>query len=159
MQIKKVLFLDIDGVLNSDIFFRSLNDDEAEWKCIDENAVKLLAQIKESTDCYFVMISSWRNGWRSLRRYKMYRYAYDLLKSYGIKFNKKYSLMPNYGYGQRLNEIQDFIYEHNVERWVTLDDQFYADPGLIHINGRIGLTQENVNEAIERLNGENNGNK
>ena len=149
---EKVLFLDIDGVLNSDRFFRSLDDKEASWKEIDEEAVKLLQQIKEATDCKVVMISSWRNGWNELRRYKMYRYARKVMKEHGFVFDKWYSLMPNYGYGRRLDEIKDFIYNNKVERWVTLDDKWYEDPGLIHVNSRIGLTQENVDEAIKRLN-------
>ena len=58
----KVLFLDIDGVLNSSKFFDSLNDEDASWKEIDEEAVKMLQRIKEETDCKVVMTSSWRNG-------------------------------------------------------------------------------------------------
>ena len=150
----KVLFLDIDGVLNSSKFFDSLNDEEASWKEIDEEAVKILQRIKEETDCKIVMTSSWRNGWNELRRYKMYRYARKVMKDHGFIFDKWYSLLPGYDYGGRAEAIAEFIYDNEVKNYVILDDQDMLAPYLILTNGAVGLTEEDADKAIAILNKE-----
>ena len=70
----KVLFLDIDGVLNSDNFFSSKYHD---WLKLsrgehgtlhDPRACVLLGKIKKITNCKIVMSSSWRGFYFSKRK-------------------------------------------------------------------------------------------
>ena len=62
----KVLFLDIDGVLNSDSFFNSdyykkLRQSKGEQGCMhDPRKIALLSEIVKKTHCKVVMSSSWR---------------------------------------------------------------------------------------------------
>jgi hypothetical protein len=62
----KVLFLDIDGVLNSDEFFSSKYHDRLllsrgeHGTLHDPRACALLGKIKKATNCKIVMSSSWR---------------------------------------------------------------------------------------------------
>jgi hypothetical protein len=154
MNFDKIVFLDIDGVLNHDGYFAHVTPDAVEWDNIDEEKVKLLKEIQSATGCDFVMSSSWRNGWISLRKYKMYKHAYEMFKKYGIDFDDDLARLPNYGYGQRAKEIQDYVYDHNVKHYVVLDDQFVNDLNLVHVKGSVGLEEEDVNKAIEILNKE-----
>ena len=63
----KVLFLDIDGVLNSDSFFNSdyykkLRQSKGEHGCMhDPRKIALLSEIVKKTHCKIVMSSSWRH--------------------------------------------------------------------------------------------------
>ena len=84
----------------------------------------------------------------------MYEYAYEMFKKYGIDFDDDLARLPNYGYGQRAEEIQDYVYDHKVKHYVVLDDQFVNDPNLVHVKGSVGLEEEDVNKAIEILNKE-----
>jgi len=152
MNFKKIVFLDIDGVLNHDGFFAKVPDNEAEWKCIDEEKVKLLKDIHDATGCDYVLSSSWRNGWKTLRKYKMYNYAYKIFKKYGIDFDGEFGLLPNYGYGRRGDEIYDYIKEHNVEKYAILDDQYVDLPNLVRVNGSKGIELSDVEKIIEILN-------
>ena len=62
----KVLFIDIDGVLNSDAFFSSKYHDRLllsrgeHGTLHDPRACALLGKIKKATNCKIVMSSSWR---------------------------------------------------------------------------------------------------
>lgn len=154
MNFDKIVFLDIDGVLNHDGYFAHVKPEAVEWDNIDEEKVKLLKDIQSATGCDFVMSSSWRNGWISLRKYKMYEYAYEIFKKYDLDFDDDLARLPNYGYGQRAEEIQDYVYDHKVKHYVILDDQFVNNPNLVHVKGSVGLEEEDVNKAIEILNKE-----
>jgi len=154
MNFDKIVFLDIDGVLNSSEYFANVKPEAVEWDNIDESKVQLLKEIQNDTGCDFVMSSSWRNGWLKLRKYKMYKHAYKMFKKYGIDFDDDLARLPNYGYGQRAEEIQDYVYHHKVKHYVVLDDQFVNDLNLVHVKGSVGLEEEDVNKAIEILNKE-----
>lgn len=154
MNFDKIVFLDIDGVLNHDGYFAHVKPEAVEWDNIDEEKVKLLKDIQSATGCDFVLSFSWRNGWISLRKYKMYKYAYEIFKKYDLDFDDDLARLPNYGYGQRAEEIQDYVYDHKVKHYVVLDDQFVNDPNLVHVKGSVGLEEEDVNKAIEILNKE-----
>ena len=49
------IFLDVDGVLNSEIYLSSHLDDDA---VLDENAIKLLAELVNKTDAKVILSSS-----------------------------------------------------------------------------------------------------
>jgi histidinol phosphatase-like enzyme len=71
----KVIFLDIDGVLNSEEFLKK-NKNEA----IDRNNVSILKKIIDKTGAFIVMSSAWR-----------------------LWFDDK--MMPKEGYSQCLHDI------------------------------------------------------
>ena len=57
----KVIFLDVDGVLNSMSYYEQVTDIFEE--AIDQANVHELAKIVEATDAKIVLTSSWRGGW------------------------------------------------------------------------------------------------
>lgn len=62
----KVLFLDIDGVLNSETYFQSdyckkRNRADERLSMFDDRKVKLLSKTQKSTNCTIVMSSTWKS--------------------------------------------------------------------------------------------------
>ncbi len=56
----KVLFLDIDGVLNSDLWNDSHREEISDGTLIDEGKIKLLAGLVKETDSEIILHSGWR---------------------------------------------------------------------------------------------------
>ena len=58
----KVIFLDIDGVLNSEEYYESFPDGEF-IPPIDPVCVERLKRIVDRTGAKLILSSSWRGGW------------------------------------------------------------------------------------------------
>lgn len=56
----KVIFLDVDGVLNSQDLFERCGE---ELVPIDEENIRYLKEIVDATGAQIVLSSSWRYGW------------------------------------------------------------------------------------------------
>ena len=56
----KVIFLDVDGVLNSQQLFEKCEDDQL--ISVDEDNIKNLKTIVDATGAMIVLSSSWRYG-------------------------------------------------------------------------------------------------
>lgn len=128
----KVIFLDIDGVLNSDFWIKNHKKEIREGILIDEDKVKLLKQIILKTNAVVVLHSGWRfwfdNNLKSIR--KESKNLLDILEKYDIeiyditpdfsteevKWTKKFSLV-------KAKEILYWLKEHKgVEKWLVIDD-------------------------------------
>lgn len=174
----KVLFLDIDGVLNSqnwfgyrlycskhDIYdrvlnFVDINDEYINHKLsmIDDRAIVNLNRIIEETGCKVVLSSSWRSSRKSVNDLTQY-----ILKIKGFKY-ELYDVTPrlwNDEFGtQRGEEIQMWMdkesEKNKIESFVILDDDTDILPeqmkNFIHIDGQVGLIDKDVVTAIKILN-------
>ena len=174
----KVLFLDIDGVLNSDNWFGyrlyciknnmynrvlnfiDTNDENTEHKLtmIDDRAIANLNRIVEETGCKVVLSSSWRSSGESENVFTQY-----ILKLKGFKY-ELYDVTPRLWdkeFGtQRGEEIQLWMNKesekHEIESYVILDDDSDMLPeqmnNFIHVDSNIGLTYKDVCKAIKILN-------
>ena len=174
----KVLFLDIDGVLNSEnwfgyrlyciknnmfnevINFVNTNDERIKYKLsmIDDRAIANLNRIIEETGCKVVLSSSWRSSRKSVNDLTQY-----ILKIKGFKY-ELYSVTPRIQreeFGtQRGEEIQMWMdkesEKHKIESFVILDDDSDMLPeqmnNFIHIDGQVGLIDKDVVTAIKILN-------
>lgn len=150
----KVIFLDLDGVLNSYEYcykIKDLNIEGIESE-IDVEKVKLLKRAKEAVNATVVLISSWRYT-------KKAQELKELLAKYEI-ITDSTPFMNN----ERGKEIKQWLAEHkNVEDFVILDDEIFPSydeelmKKLIKMsdeNGRglgEGLQEKDVNQIIERL--------
>ena len=152
----KVIFLDVDGVLNC-ISSKS--------KCgafvgVDGKRVKLLRQIVEETGAVIVLSSTWKDGWERVD--KEYQdssadYLDRKLKREMLRiFDKTRDEGENRGEG-----ILRWMKNREIEKFIILDDNDYdfAEQGLspYHIktefyNENGGLSDEHVTLAIEKLN-------
>ena len=58
----KIIFLDIDGVLNSDIYYRKVDRSVKDWTRFDPKAVELINKLIDEFSAKIVVSSTWRFG-------------------------------------------------------------------------------------------------
>lgn len=150
----KVIFLDIDGVLNSQDFIIAthlkgiLPDDK-----IDSAAVARLNQITDETGAIIVVSSTWRLHylWR-----KNTEGLKSLLKEEGITGTILGVTPDHQRYRGRGGEIQDWM-DHcgqSIESFIIIDDSDDMDhllPRLIRTGFQRGLQDEHIEAAISML--------
>jgi hypothetical protein len=142
----KLIFLDIDGVMNHRNFFERSRLHELQEFC--PVAVRNLREIIKRTGAYIVLSSTWRLG-LSVIDIRLLFSHYDL-DQYIIG---KTPLMEDQIRG---NEIKQLLSEVNakVESFVILDDDSDMGellPYLIHCKDYSGLSDERREEAIKIL--------
>jgi len=173
----KVIFLDIDGVLNSQKWHKSeahikihkcmirrgnlgkLSYEVFNASMIDPDALKLLQELVDNTNADIVISSTWRKGGR-LENIK------SLFKGLGFTGNIVGATpVLSEDYCCRGNEIKKWIidnikYEDRDKfKYVILDDDSdmlfqQAQHNFIHIDGRVGLTDRDRYFAVIKLNRE-----
>lgn len=150
----KVIFLDIDGVLNSDEYFdkiEKLNIQGIQSE-IDVEKIKLLKRALDETGAKVVLSSSWRYT-RKVQNLK------ELLANFEI-----YTESTPYIHGKRGLEIKQWLLDNpEVEDFVILDDEIFESydeellKKLIKIsNGNgynfgEGLLPKDIDKIIEKL--------
>lgn len=150
----KVIFLDIDGVLNSDEYLDKVKNSDIQGieRDIDVEKVKLLKRAIDETGARVVLSSSWRYT-------RNVRYLKELLANYEIRVDSTPYIQDIRGL-----EIKKWLSENQgVEDFIILDDEIFDsfDEELIkklvkvsNGNGRSlgeGLLPKDVDEIIERL--------
>ncbi len=155
----KVIFLDIDGVLNSPVYNAKRNSNALSF--IDETRLPLIKEIVDETAAKIVLSSTWRQHWDKNKQ---------LCDEYGLhidKVFKKYELnvfdkTPELGFfSSRRDEINRWLNDtsEKIESFVIIDDYGYdwgelsdyfvkTDPYL-----HSGLEEDDALRAIEILNG------
>ena len=152
------LFLDIDGVLNSDEYIdkvKKLSIEGIESE-IDVNKIKLLKRVVEETGAVVVLTSSWRYT-RKAQDLK------DLLSRYEIYVDSTPFINNKRGL-----EIKKWLEDNpNVENYVILDDEIfdsYDEELMDHLikissgngyNFGEGLLLQDVDKIIDRLRNKN----
>lgn len=150
----KILFLDIDGVCNSEETFRK------DGKChfpIDPYMAFLVGKIQLDTGCKVVLSSSWRHHPESVEH--VHRRIVNIYDTTGSE-----PLDPTRPSGvencQRGREIKAWIdsQKYKVDRYAILDDD--SDmlpeqlPNFFKTSWKTGLTEEIAKKVIEHLNNE-----
>lgn len=162
----KVIFLDIDGVLNSDDFFASNHDEvkqfykdnkydlnnaqlliKRQMMDIDFERLDILKKVIIVTNSQVVITSSWK-------QLKIFPYIVDELIEFGI---------PIIGYTidngiDRGSGIKRYLMENSVDEYVIIDDDIFDDYDEEIINKLVktsfyngGLKEEHAKELIKRL--------
>lgn len=150
----KVIFLDIDGVLNSDEYFDKIKDMNIKGieNDVDVNKIVLLKKSIDETGAKVVLTSSWRYK-RKAQELK------QLLLNYGILVD-----CTPYIYNERGIEIKKYLEEHrDVQDFVIIDDEMFDsyDENLIKklikisntngINFGDGLQPKHIQQIIQKL--------
>lgn len=142
----KVLFLDVDGVLNN---FKLIGDHGFDY--IDEDMVCLLSSIVSATDAKIVLSSYWRLKQTdremvgsALGRFNMH--IMDVTPSISIHM-------------ARHSEISSWLsFNKEVETYAILDDNEDAGIGMEHsffqTDGDVGITNYIASKVICHLKGE-----
>jgi hypothetical protein len=136
---KKLLFLDFDGVLH-----RTFSSEELLF-----NKLGLLVDILQEKPCSIVIASSWRFH-HDLTRLKSYLQPISML-IIGTTGDPYVGRFPRY------NEIKDYLNKHNpFADWRALDDSFLefprSCPELILCDGKTGFTETQKNTLSFWLN-------
>lgn len=150
----KVIFIDFDGVLNTEKYVRSC----AEFGLIiDPSKMVLLKQIIDATDAKIVLSTSWREHWDVETQYcdNIGAEINNIFEQYSLHIFGKTQILNC----SRENEIAAWLKSKpQVTNFVVIDDRF-LDSELIRghfvkTSGYSkGLDEVSVNKAIEILNG------
>ena len=134
----KVIFLDIDGVLNSEMYEASRTENSTDGY-IDMSRLKLLADIINATDAKIVLSSSWRLDWDKSSELcgEDGEYINHCLAKYGLAVMDKTPFISFFT--ERRMEILTWLSNHrsDVESFVVLDD---ITGGWDELSGRVVIT-------------------
>lgn len=149
----RVVFLDIDGVLNSDRYDRVR--DMTALSNIDETRLPLLKEIVGATGALIVLTSSWRGHWdeNPAKRDESGQYIDGLFEKYGLKIYGKTGAAA----GGRAEEIKVWLSGRPVSAFAIIDDYPFGwgdlTPFLVKTNPHsgFGLEKEHVQTAVALL--------
>lgn len=134
----KVIFLDIDGVLNT-------NSDRE----ISDDKLKLLSELVSKTGADVVLSSSWRYGWNQPKLNQPGTRIYilkQLLKNNDIVIKDTIGLDLT-----KSIQIKNYLNTNMISNYVVLDDEPIDIVNLVQINGDVGLTQFDCQKAFQLL--------
>lgn len=151
----KVIFLDVDGVLN---FMKTEARAPSGTLGIASAPVKQLRNIVKETGAFIVLTSTWKDDWEFDEEQCKPDglYLVRKLKREGLHIlDKTHDKVDDRGHG-----IQDWLKRHpGTDHWVVLDDDVFRDyeecgimPHLVQTSiGADGLNAELAAKAIEIL--------
>ena len=134
----RVIFLDIDGVLNT-------NSDRE----ISNDKLKLLSELVSKTGADVVLSSSWRYGWNKPELNKPGTRIYglkQLLKDNDIVIKETIGLDLT-----KSIQIKNYINTNMISNYVVLDDELIDTGNLVQTNGDIGLTHFDCQKVAQLL--------
>ena len=161
-----IIFLDFDGVLNSECFFLKRMRNMQELKMIDVNSldeddehvkyllcqidlynIDLLKEVIDETNSKIVVISSWK-------RLSCFKKVSKHLINLGLPIiDVTIDNGSNRGKG-----IKDYLNTHNVSNYVVIDDEVFEDYDEELLSHLVktkfydsGFVPENADEAIKLL--------
>ena len=147
----KVIFLDFDGVINSD------KDQSTDY--FDKRLIQKINTIIVKTKAKIVVSSDWRAS-RSIKELQalleMYGFIGQVIgKTSVTQISGGWMTFPDYA-EIRTQEINKMVEELNPEKWIIIDDMDLpsGSDNFINTNPICGITDEEVTEAINLLNGE-----
>ncbi len=147
----RVLFFDIDGVLNDHTWNEIAQSNTIMPRCVEE-----FNRIIHETGCKLVISSAWR--------YMVAGHAVTLggfsylLRTHGVTAKGEIVGMtvPDEEIADRADQITDWVNNHlDVAEWVAIDDLDLPLPydNFVKTDGKVGLTADDADEIIKRFNG------
>lgn len=162
----KVIFLDIDGVLNTQKTFKDIHDEyQVTHKRrveLDEKKIFYLSEIVRLTGANIVLSSSWRIfGHMEDGEFIPTNKRTEELKRLFAKYNMVIYDMTSF-LGSREEEIREWLSCHNAEEYLIIDDETFnyneeEMQRLIKTNfylkyyPNIGLGEQHIEEAVKKL--------
>lgn len=146
----KVIFLDIDGVLNTEAWRNST--EEYFDKPINEEHMIFLKFLCDVTDAEILLSSSWREHWNE--GVQQVDPIGDYFNKIFAKYNLEiYSKTPELPGNSRKAEIEAWLADHQVERYVIIDDVDYNfdKKHFVKASDKTGLDEEACEKAIKIL--------
>lgn len=150
----KIIFLDIDGVLNSTKYDRERKQNDGN---IDITRLALLKRLVDSTNAKIVLTSTWRKFWESDKKIisKTGAEIDRVFASQGLEIFDKTPF-----FGERKDEISAWLNKNNnIDAFCIIDDISFGweelSPFVITTNPHIGrgFEEKHLRNAVELLNG------
>lgn len=178
MKHDKVIFLDIDGVLNCDYDFtadgrkqdpvHSKLQKGEKWKIVNKTMLSLLNDLINQTGAKIVFSSTWRTVCDAKKMQKIFKrygdtWTQDLSVWVG-ETGKSYTRFSENPMNKRLQEIDYYLQINDVAKYVIIDDadleyqyKKLPDPivdmnNFIYTDEVIGLLQDHVDICTRILN-------
>ena len=164
----KIIFLDIEGVLNTESTYKQVNEYGI---YIDEFRIAYLKQIVEQTGAKIVLCSSFRMHFKKedgkiIANNNMGLALEKMFKKYGLKI---YDITMRNSNLIREGQINVWLAKHEVENFIVIDDEPYNykeflrdnfiktsiindDEVLKNPNDCIGLSEQHIGESVKKLN-------
>lgn len=141
----KALFLDIDGVCNSEetLVKQYLKNRVGKTLGIDPTMAFMVGKIVLDTGCVLVISSSWRNWPDGMKQIKESVYP------------EIYGKTPNARSGFRGAEVRAYLKAHpEITKYAILDDDndFYKYQPLFKTEWKTGITKQIAKKVTEYLN-------
>ena len=167
MNNMKIIFLDIDGVLNANDDFGGKskpNPSVQGYAGISRSKVRRLANIVEQTEAKIVLVSSWKNDYEEYIKYRedlIGKYLRNKLRQFNLNIYDT-TLRYEQAYGaDRGHGIKEYLKTRRVTDWIILDDEIFPDydveilAHLVKTEEEAGLTDSLATKAIQKLNQNN----
>lgn len=140
----KIIFLDIDGVLNCSTTRPVFGLGYEGWAAqIDKDLVTRLNHICAATGAKCVLSSTWRFAWaidEMLNLLQDRAFLFDLIDCTPVEIK------------DRAAAIRAWLSQNkSVKKWVALDDDDLSEFGDNWVNVFDGLADSHVDEAIDKL--------
>lgn len=145
----KIIFLDIDGVLNSDLYYRSVDRSQKDWSRFDTVVVDFIKNLVDEFSAKLVITSTWRFG-------AVEKLNSELKKSGVKKYLHKDWKTPKLYPSHRGTEINLWLNQHlEASNYLILDDDSnMLDeqlPHFVQTNLIYGMREEHFIKAREIL--------
>ena len=142
MTYDRVLFLDVDGVINC----RTTPQRHGSFIGIDPHMVLLVHRILEATDAKVVISSTWRNEPESLKL------VIEAMKPFEV-IGSTPNLRNITNRGEEVNAWLDEHKDLGIKQYAILDDNnwFHPNQPFFKTTWEHGLTQEVVDDVIEHF--------
>ena len=143
----KIIFLDIDGVLNSENYYKKVDRTKKDWNKFNPLAVEMIRRLIEEFDASIVISSTWRYGLvKELKN--------ELIKSGLVKYLHKDWKTPEIYPSHRGEEINLWLDNHSeVIDYVIIDDDENIleeqKNWFIRTDINVGMTEEHYYKARE----------
>ena len=159
-----VIFLDVDGVLNSKFWDDEHQREISEGKYVDVDSVKLFSKLVKKTDAKVILHSGWRFWFDDEMKpnREEAKFFADVMKKEGVFISgvtpdltteeirkaKKFSLV-------KADEILQWIKENPTDNWLVIDDLDLHNNEIeahqVKTDAEVGLTERDVEKALKLL--------
>ena len=124
----KYIFLDIDGVLNSEHTLDQTSEHNASIIC--DQYLENLRNIFEKTDAKLALSSSWRVYFESTIDDPKHSYGVQLVQAlakHNLKLHNATPFVKGQFSNERGLEIKTYIDQHKITDYVVIDDEEFSD--------------------------------
>ena len=153
----KIIFLDIDGVLNC-VTTKERIPGSKLLLGMEDIKIRYLKEIVDRTDAKIVLTSTWKVDWfkdDKDNNGKYGRYLDSKFKEFDLLIYDK----TDYHIQDRGSEIYKYLNIHNdIDKWIVIDDYIFKDYDedirrhLVKTTFEEGLQRKHISEAIQLLN-------